>query len=116
MLEAGECFAHNEASQTARWALVYLLRATGDADDGDRAEALAETLIEDWQRFEGWRLVERYCPTDPCDPASERPNEKIGRAHVCTPVTNAHLVCRLLLEKKKQKPINILNVHAEHKP
>src|SRR3546814_10721223 len=23
----------------------------------------------------------------------------IGRAHVCTPVTNAHLVCRLLLEQ-----------------
>src|SRR3546814_10192376 len=27
---------------------------------------------------------------------------QIGRAHVCTPVTNAHLVCRLLLEKKPQ--------------
>src|SRR3546814_7346960 len=27
---------------------------------------------------------------------------EIGRAHVLTPVTNAHLVCRLLLEKKKQ--------------
>src|SRR3546814_10617549 len=27
--------------------------------------------------------------------------EEIGRAHVCTPVTNAHLVCRLLLEKTK---------------
>src|SRR3546814_6475590 len=27
---------------------------------------------------------------------------KIGRAHVCTPVTTAHIVCRLLLEKKKQ--------------
>src|SRR3546814_2797351 len=26
--------------------------------------------------------------------------QEIGRAHVCTPVTNAHLVCRLLLEKK----------------
>src|SRR3546814_9082460 len=26
---------------------------------------------------------------------------EIGRAHVCTPVTNAHLVCRLLLAKKK---------------
>src|SRR3546814_1106226 len=25
---------------------------------------------------------------------------KIGRAHVCTPVTNEHLVCRLLLAKK----------------
>src|SRR3546814_5098781 len=28
---------------------------------------------------------------------------KIGRAHVCTPVTNAHLVCRLLLEKKTKQ-------------
>src|SRR3546814_5262424 len=28
---------------------------------------------------------------------------EIGRAPVCTPVTNAHLVCRLLLEKKKNK-------------
>src|SRR3546814_1715936 len=26
---------------------------------------------------------------------------EIGRANVCTPVTNAHIVCRLLLEKKK---------------
>src|SRR3546814_4122926 len=29
--------------------------------------------------------------------------EAIGRAHVCTPVTNAQLVCRLLLEKKRKK-------------
>src|SRR3546814_8010466 len=26
--------------------------------------------------------------------------DKIGRAHVCNPVPNAQLVCRLLLEKK----------------
>src|SRR3546814_4707996 len=32
---------------------------------------------------------------------------EIGRAHVCTPVTNAHPVCRLLLEKKK--------IHLVHK-
>src|SRR3546814_5431964 len=25
---------------------------------------------------------------------------ELGRAHVCTPLTNAHLVCRLLLAKK----------------
>src|SRR3546814_7004169 len=37
-------------------------------------------------------------------PAQAGDRRKIGRAHVCTPVTNAHLVCRLLLEKKK-KPI-----------
>src|SRR3546814_4439849 len=29
--------------------------------------------------------------------------EEIGRAHVGPPVTNAHLVCRLLLEKKKSQ-------------
>src|SRR3546814_9491856 len=27
----------------------------------------------------------------------QRVGQEIGRAHVCTPVTNAHLVCRLLL-------------------
>src|SRR3546814_7357074 len=27
-----------------------------------------------------------------------RHQAQIGRAHVCTPVTNAHLVCRILLE------------------
>src|SRR3546814_4653071 len=35
------------------------------------------------------------------------PAAEIGRAHVCTPVTNAHLVCRLLLEIK-----NINNKHS----
>src|SRR3546814_10675696 len=37
---------------------------------------------------------------------------EIGRAHVCTPVTNAHLVCRLLLEKKKQYQYKI-NQHKQ---
>src|SRR3546814_6182899 len=30
------------------------------------------------------------------------PTTKIGRAHVCTPVTHAHLVCRTLLENKNK--------------
>src|SRR3546814_3548815 len=29
-------------------------------------------------------------------------SSEIGRAHVCTPVTNANLVCRLLLANKQQ--------------
>src|SRR3546814_6461148 len=32
--------------------------------------------------------------------------EEIGRAHVCTPVTNAQRVCRLLLDKKS-KPLTV---------
>src|SRR3546814_8973174 len=35
--------------------------------------------------------------------ADKRPALQIGRAHVCTPVTNANLVCRLLLEQKQKK-------------
>src|SRR3546814_9443047 len=31
--------------------------------------------------------------------ASIAEEREIGRAHVCTPVTNEHLVCRLLLDK-----------------
>src|SRR3546814_21173115 len=31
---------------------------------------------------------------------------KIGRAHVCTPVTNSPLVCRLLLDKKNTTQIS----------
>src|SRR3546814_4794364 len=30
-------------------------------------------------------------------------NRETGRAQVCTPVTNAHLVCRLLCANKKQQ-------------
>src|SRR3546814_3160602 len=35
-------------------------------------------------------------------PASYCGVVEIGRAHVCTPVTNATLVCRIMLEKKKK--------------
>src|SRR3546814_10269422 len=30
--------------------------------------------------------------------------EQIGRAHVSPPVTNAHIVCRLLLDNKNHRP------------
>src|SRR3546814_9183212 len=35
--------------------------------------------------------------------AAELPLMEIGRAHVLTPVTNAHIVCRLWIEKKKKE-------------
>src|SRR3546814_3964932 len=37
--------------------------------------------------------------------------KQIGRAHVCTPVTNAQLVCRLLLENKKPSNKNWQSKH-----
>src|SRR3546814_8620820 len=53
-------------------------------------------LISAMRRLNAMRL-----PSLSTRPASSEAFDKIGRAHVSTPVTNAHLVCRLLLEKKK---------------
>lgn len=80
LLAASACFARDDASRTGQWALVSILRATGDADDGAKAEVVAQALTPEWQHFEGWRLVERYCATDPCDPASERPDNIVETA------------------------------------
>src|SRR3546814_6444806 len=59
-----------------------ICRAFGDDIDGagDRIAAIERAL----------RTLEHFYALD-----------EIGRAHVCTPVTNAPLVCPLLLEKKK---------------
>src|SRR3546814_5309938 len=45
----------------------------------------------------------------------EAGSDQIGRAHVGTPVTNAHLVCRLLLEKKKIKQIKEIKTIRRNK-
>src|SRR3546814_6171816 len=42
-----------------------------------------------------------------------RASAKIGRAHVCTPVTNAHLVCRLLLTKKNKTYNEVTNKNSD---
>src|SRR3546814_5486139 len=44
-------------------------------------------------------------------PIDEKKGE-IGSAHVCTPVTNAHLVCRLMLETKKQPNTTHITLHS----
>lgn len=60
-------------SSTGQWALVNLLRATGDPEDARQAMALSTKLTADRPRSEGWRLVEQYCASDPCDPSSTVP-------------------------------------------
>src|SRR3546814_7684012 len=70
--------------------LFLRLVGTADVVVENFSVGVTERLGIDWPRLRAVnpRLV--YCSL------------KIGRAHVSTPVTNAHLVCRLLLEKKKQ--------------
>src|SRR3546814_7256900 len=56
------------------------------------------------------RPAGRRCPVDPPRGSERRAGVaarimlEIGRAHVCTPVTNAQLVCRLVLETKNEYP------------
>src|SRR3546814_8620271 len=60
------------------------LLALGESDDRPRVRALARQRIA--------ALDEKIAQMTQTRAALAR---QIGRAHVCTPVTNAHLVCRL---------------------
>jgi len=73
ILEAAKIFRAWDTSRIGRSTLVYLLYATGDSLDAAEAEQIIEDLDLAKQRLEGWRLVENYCETDPCDPSSQRP-------------------------------------------
>src|SRR3546814_5373976 len=54
------------------------------------------------QRVPPFRAGPQTTPTgsEAVEKAEPRGTSQIGRAHVRTPVTNAHIVCRLLLQKK----------------
>src|SRR3546814_8020335 len=56
-------------------------------------------LVQPKMSGKGVFAVEAPVPVEEIDTVEL--DGEIGRAHVCTPVTNAHLVCRLLLEKQK---------------
>src|SRR3546814_7175005 len=62
----------------------------GDLDDSDRRQNDAALQSGEDRLFSSYQVT----------------RDQIGRAHVCTPVTNAQLVCRPLLEtqNKTHKP------------
>lgn len=63
-----------DASRTAKWALVHILRATGTKEDASAEKLLVEELTADREKWEGWRRIETYCAVDPCDPDSKCPD------------------------------------------
>lgn len=73
LMDACVMLREADVSTTGKWALVNILRATGLLNDAVEARALVDDLTKDQEHFEGWRLIEDYCSTDPCDPASEQP-------------------------------------------
>lgn len=80
LLEVSAALREADVSTTGKWALVNILRATGHSDDDKEAQSLVKDLTKDWPPFGGWRRIEKYCATDPCDPASEKPGNVTGTA------------------------------------
>jgi hypothetical protein len=60
-------------TKVGQWALHSVLLATGNTDDAFDAHTLCIDLMKDREQFTGWRLVEQYCASDPCDPTSTIP-------------------------------------------
>ncbi|EGW19902.1 hypothetical protein [Methylobacter tundripaludum] len=73
LLQACVALRDNGISRSGKWALVTILRATGDSGDNEEARALVAELTKDRTHFPGWRRIEDYCSTDPCDPTSTEP-------------------------------------------
>jgi hypothetical protein len=61
-----------EISNTGKWALVGMLRATGAIDEAEREARLVAEFTKG-RDFKGRWLVEEYCASDPCDPHSRKP-------------------------------------------
>jgi len=73
LLEVSASLHEPGVSTTGKWTLVNILRATGLSDDDKEAQLMVEELTKDRPHFAGWSLIEKYCAADPCNPASEQP-------------------------------------------
>src|SRR3546814_8552527 len=77
-------------------------RMPGRPDSGELAQAGIDALAVErlCMRPEGTAELDARCDFDALSRRSTASASKIGRAHVWTSVTYAHIVCRLLREKK----------------
>ena len=79
LLREGSIFRRADVSRLGIWALIVLLEATGEPGDAREAEEL-RVSVSDLEPRNGWRLVEQYCSSDPCDPSALKPTGITGTA------------------------------------
>lgn len=89
--EAAKLLRQPRISRVGQWALVKLLRVTGDSDDAKEADSIADELTKDREYTKGWRRIEDYCATDPCDPASIEPDNIDKTASIYRTINPAEL-------------------------
>ena len=78
LLKESAIFRKAGVSNVGDWALIVLLRATGDPGDASEAEELTAKVSDFKPR--SWRLVEEYCSSDPCDPSASKPTNVASTA------------------------------------
>src|SRR3546814_7445885 len=77
------------------------IRRSGFAyDDEEHTEGVSAISVS-IGTYRGAYAITIIAPTARLHSKMDSFREEIGRAHVCTPVTNAHLVCRHLLANKQ---------------
>ena len=79
LLRKSSIFRRADVSRLGTWALIVLLEATGEPGDAREAEEL-RAKVSDFEPRNGWRLVEQYCSSDPCDPSASKPIGITGTA------------------------------------
>ena len=65
-------------SKCGKWSLARMLWAADSTEDTIEAFKIKEFLNKDLPTFPGFRLVEEYCSSDPCNPNSIKP-KNIGK-------------------------------------
>jgi len=80
LLNIAKIFDNEHSSVTGKWAMLAILRATETLEDANKASLIYEDLTKDRKKYQGWKLVEKYCTSDPCDPNSVFPDNIEGTA------------------------------------
>lgn len=82
LLNEAKILNSSDNSSVTQWAYIRTLYATGESSDAKFAEDLAKQLRNDAYSG-GWRRIENYCSTDPCDPESLEPENIVKAIQVC---------------------------------
>jgi hypothetical protein len=91
LLDFARSVFKTSTSTVGKWALIYALQSTGASDDAREAMRIVDSFRDGDATLRGWRLVEDYCATDPCDPMSLEPENIADTAAAYSAINPAHV-------------------------
>lgn len=102
LLLSSQMLRNGTPSGVGQWALVSLLQATGHPDDARHAQELVDVLRAGQPERKGWRLIENYCNTDPCDPSNAEPDNVARTADEYAAIDVTSLYLRMGMDNPDQ--------------